>query len=220
MRAIGTALFGLAIAASTNAWANIMAIAPTDFLPNAQVITFETGTTELPTLPGVTFLGEAPSDTSPWYSGSGNFNGFFGNQGWSNEVSSTYSDLGIQFAMPVQAVGGYVGNIPNFTNQHPTVVTVELFDTSLTSLGTVSVSLPATLNAPVFFGFTADAPIARFRMTGNNTGFFSVDNFTFGSLQSHQVPEPGDTLVLTFIGTGVIFSLRASRLRPAIERVD
>lgn len=205
-------MLGLAIAASTETRADIMPITPSDFAPSAQVITFETGTTELPTVPGVTFLDTPPSDPSPWYGGSATLSGgFFGNQNWANVVSATYSDLGIQFATPVLAIGGYVGNISNFLNQHPTAVTVQLFNSSLTSLGTVSVSLPATLNAPVFFGFTADAPIARFRVTGNNTGFFGVDNFTFGSLEGQRVPEPGSTLFLGLIGAGAIFSLRLSK---------
>ena len=205
-------LLCFAVAAFTETRANIIAVSPSDFAPSAQVITFETGTTALPTVPGVTFLDTPSSDISPWYGGSATLSdGFFGNQNWANLVSATYSDLGIQFATPVQAIGGYVGNIPNFLNQHPTAVTVQLFDSSLTSLGTVSVSLPPTLNSPVFFGFTADAPIARFRMTGNNTGFFGVDNFTFGSLKAQGVPEPGSTLVFGLIGAGTVFSLRRSK---------
>jgi hypothetical protein len=162
------------------------------------VITFETGSTGLPSVPGVTFL------SSGSYGSSGNFDGFFGTQGWSNTVSVTYADLGAQFNPTVQAVGGYVGRIPNFTNEHASRVTVELFNSSLASLGTASVDLLPAFNSPVFFGFRADEPIARFRMTGNNTGFFSVDNFTIGS-----VPEPASsTLLLVAIA---ILQVRAKR---------
>src|SRR5262245_31741306 len=206
MRRIWFVVIALVIVGSTEVRADLIAITPSDFAPSAQVITFETGSTGLPTVPGVTFLFTTPSLTQ-WYGSSANFSGFFGAQGWSNLVSTTYSDLGIGFATPVQAIGGYVGRIPNFTGQHPPAVGVELFDGPLTSLGTASIALPPAFDSPVVFGFTADSPIARFRMTGNNSGFFSVDNFTFGSLQTQAVPEPS-TLALALIGVGVLLGGR------------
>jgi hypothetical protein len=138
---------------------------------------------------------------------SGNFNGFFGSQGWSNTVSSTYGDLGAQFSPTVQAVGGYVGRIPNFTKQHPSQVVVELFNSSLTSLGTATINLPAAFNSPVNFGFRADEPIARCRMTSNNTGFFSVDNFTFGA-----VPEAASSTFMV-VAIGALMTGRGRRRR-------
>ena len=174
---IGIAIGAMVLANALVSQATIVPVV--QFAPGAQVITFETGSTGLPSVPGVTFLNTPP------YGSSGNFSGFFGSQGWSNTVSVSYYDLGAQFSPPVQAVGGYVGRIPNFTNKHAPQVTVELFNSALVSLGTASIDLPAAFNSPVFFGFRADEPISRFRMTGNNTGFFSVDNFTVGS-----VPEP------------------------------
>jgi hypothetical protein len=200
----------LAIAAASpavNVQGEITPINPSDF-DNPQIITFETGSTELPHIPGVTFLDTPPSDTMPWYGGSCNFDGFFGMQGWSNLVSSTYSELGLQLATPVQAVGGYVGWIPNFTMQNPATVLVELFDASHVSLGTAQITLTPAYNSPVFFGFTASEPIAGFRMTGNNTGFFSVDNFTYGAL----VPEP-DTFALAGIGIMLLVSRQTNKCR-------
>jgi hypothetical protein len=182
---------GVMLAGAPASRASLTPILQSEFLPGSQVVTFETGSTGLPVVPGLTFLFMDP------YWSSGNPHGFFGSEGWSNTVSSTYEDLGAQFSPTVQAVGGYVGRIPNFANQHPSQVVVELFNSSLVSLGTVSINLPPAFNSPVFFGFRADEPIARFRMTGNNSGFFSVDNFTFGS----TVPEPAwSTLVLVGIG--------------------
>ena len=138
----------------------------------------------------------------PWYGGSCNFEGFFGIQGWSNLVSATYSELGLQLATPVQAVGGYVGWIPNAAMQNPAIVLVELFNASHISLGTEQITLTPSYNSPVFLGLTASEPIAGFRMTGNDTGFFSVDNFTYGAL----VPEPSTVALisLTGLGAGVI----------------
>jgi hypothetical protein len=192
--------------------AALVPVSQSEFGPGAQVVTFETGSTGLPAVPGLTFLSSGPS-SSTWYGSSGNFSGFFDNQGWSNTVSTTYGDLGAQFDPTVQAVGGYVGRIPNFTNQHPSQVTVELFNSSLVSLGTASINLPASLNSPVFFGFRADEPIARFRMTGNNTGFFSVDNFTFV-----PVPEPASP-VLVLAGVAMLqMRRRRSNVRSSTER--
>jgi hypothetical protein len=187
--------------------AALIPVSQSDFAPGAQVVTFETGTTALPVVPGLTFLNSGPS-SSPWYGSSGDFSGFFGAEGWSNTVSSTYGDLGAQFNPAVQAVGGYVGQIPNFTNRNASQVTVELFNASLDSLGTASINLPAGFNSPVFFGFRADQPIARFRMTGNNTGFFSVDNFTFGS-----VPEPASPLLVITAGMAMLQMRRSRRPR-------
>jgi len=182
-----------------NGWANastLTAISSSSFAASAQVINFDTGTTELPAVPGVTFLGTS-EDFPPWYGGDAAFPGFFGTQGWGNLASTTYSELGLDLATPVQAIGGYVGkssstSFPNF--QHPSQVEVELFDSSNNSLGTATIQLPATLGSYVFFGFTADEPIAGFRMTGNDTGFFEVDDFTYGALL--PVPEPSNIVLL------------------------
>jgi hypothetical protein len=218
MKHIGFVIVTLASVGASTARADLIAIGPGDFAPDVQVITFETGSTGLPTVPGVTFLQTTPS-FSPWFGSSANFTGFFGAQGWSNVVSVSYSDLGIDFATPVQAIGGYVGRIPNFAGQHPPEVIVELFDSTLTSLGTASITLPPAFNSPVFFGFTADSPIARFRMTGNNSGFFGVDNFTFGALQTQIIPEP-QALSLAAIGVGLLCAARATarRFRSSLNR--
>jgi PEP-CTERM motif len=194
---------------SSDAWAALNSITQSGFASDANIITFETGSTVLPIVPGVSFLNTSSSQ-SPWYDSSSNFTGFFGSQGWSNIIGTTYSDLGVTFAAPVQAIGGYVGRIPNFANQHPPSVVVELFDSSLASLGTASITLPPAFNSPVFFGFTADSLIASFRMTGKNLGFFGVDNFTYGSLR--PVPEPA-TLTLLALGAVGLLAIRRRLVR-------
>jgi hypothetical protein len=188
------------LAGAPVSWASLTPILQSDFLPGSQVVTFEAGSTGLPSVPGLTFL------QTGQYGSSGNFNGFFGSQGWSNTVGPTYDDLGAQFSPTVQAVGGYVGRIPNFKNQHPSKVVVELFNSSLISLGTASIDVPPAFNSPVFFGVRADEPIARFRMTSNNAGFFSVDNFTFGS----TVPEPASS-TSAIVGIGALLIRRGRR---------
>jgi hypothetical protein len=175
--------------------AGLIPITASQFAPGAQVIDFETGSTALPVIPGVTFLFTPPT-TSPFFAGGAEFNSFgpsFGAQTWENEISTTYSELGLDFTNPVEAIGGYVAKVPNFLNTNPADVVVQLFDSSHNSLGSATITLNATLNSPVFFGFTASEPIARFTISGNNAGFFGVDNFTYGSLSA--VPEPS-TLAL------------------------
>ncbi len=177
------------------------------------MITFETGTTMLPSIPGITFLFTPPSQTSPWFDGAAEFDHFFfgnfGQQNWQNQVSGTFSDLGIDFASPVQGIGGWVGKVPNFLNEYPTQVVVDLYNSSLVSLGTATITLNPTVNVPVFFGFTADQPIARFTISGNipgnPSGFFGVDNFTYGPV----IPEPSSLVMGT---TGLLTILAARRI--------
>jgi hypothetical protein len=182
--------------------ADLTPVTISQFAPGDPVITFETGTTALPVIPGVTFLQQPPSSTSPWFNSDAEFNSFgpgFGAQTWTNLVSTTYSGLGLDLATPVQAIGGYVAKVPNFADQSPATVTVELLGGAQNSLGTATITLNATVNSPVFFGFTASAPIAGFRMTGDTPGFFGVDNFIYGSLQSvPSVPEPSSALAVGF----------------------
>ena len=204
----------LTVALSGEASATIISILPGDFAPGATVIDFETGTTALPSVPGVTFVDEGNPMSPPWFDGSGNFEGFFGNQGWSNLISATYSDLALEFATPVQAVGAWVGRIPNFANEHPPQVDVELFDAQDVSLGSDSISLPMAFDTPVFFGFTADAPIARLEIRGNNMGFFSADNVTIGNLAA--VPEPASLALCGIVSLALL--RRRQRRRPERSR--
>jgi hypothetical protein len=217
MRRTALVMLALVMAGSTGARGALIAVGQSEFADGATVITFETGTTGTPTVPGMTFL-ETSLISSPWYRGSAIFTGFFGDQSWSNNVNATtYSELGVDFATPVQAIGGYVGRIWNIRDMHPSSVVIELFDSALVSLGTASISLPTALGSPVFFGFTADRGISRIRISGNNAGFFAVDNFTFGPLQPAAVPEPS-ALALAVIGLGVLAGGRMARARRAGRR--
>jgi hypothetical protein len=201
---VAVAVLGLVLGMARGGEAALISVAPGDFDASATVITFETGSTALPSVPGATFVTEGAVGSPGRFSGSGNFSGFFGAQGWSNLVSTTYSNLALAFTSPVQAVGGYVGRIPNFTDEHPSAVVVELFDSSLASLGSATIGIPAAFNSPVFFGFTADAGISRLEIRVNNSGFIGVDNVTFGTL---VVPEPS---TLAMGGTAALFGLGAA----------
>jgi hypothetical protein len=192
--------------------AAIFSVSPGDFLPGKTVIGFETGSTGLPSVPNVTFLSEGFGSPSTWFDSSANFEGFLGSdQGWSNLTSLDYSNLGIRFTTPVEAVGAYVGRIPNFRNAHPPSVTVRLYDASLTLLGSQSISIPAAFNSPVWFGFRASAPISRLEIRVNNAGFIGADFVTFGNVTgSPEIPEPATLLLF---GLGALGVGGASRFR-------
>jgi hypothetical protein len=212
-RQFGVAALGVAVAlllgGAEAARAGLIPVSASQFAPGDPVLGFETGSTLLPNVPGVTFLQEPPSSTSTWYLGNSGFDSFgpsFGQQDWENEVSATYSALGFDLATPVEAIGGYVAKIPNFQNTNPTSVTIEFVDSSDNSLGTATVNLNATLNSPVFFGFTAGAPIAGLRIIGNGAsggGFFGADNIVYGDIApaATAVPEPAS---LTLLGLGAL----------------
>ncbi len=193
--------------------ASLMTVAaPSAFVPGTPVITFETGSTNLPTVPGVSFLGTEPGN-APWFSGVADFPGLIGVQSWSNLVSAgdyPYSELGLTLATPVEAIGGYVGKPPhNLNSSDATQVTFELFDSSGNSLGTDTISLPSQ-GKDVWFGFTASEPIATFTASGNDTGFFMIDNFTYGSV--FPTPEPS-TWVQLVTAFGVLCGWQLIRLR-------
>src|SRR4029079_7655522 len=110
-------------------------------------------------------------------------------------VSAKYSNLGAKFNPPVQAVGGWFGQIPNFTNSKPSKIEVRVFDKDWLLVGDNIVNLIPALNSPVWVGYKSDTLISRVEYRVNqfpDAGFFSGDNLTFGN----AVPEPS-TIALT-----------------------
>lgn len=192
--------------------AAIFSVSPGDFLPGKTVIGFETGSTGLPSVPNVSFLSEGFQNPATWFDGTSNFSGFLGSaQGWSNVTSTNYSNLGIQFTTPVEAVGAYVGRIPNFRNAHPSQVSVWLYDSTQSLVLAQSISLPTAFNSPVWFGYRSTTLISRLEIRVNNAGFFGADFVTFGNVTGPQeIPEPA-TLVL--FGLGALGVGGASRFR-------
>lgn len=211
LRAFGAVALGIL---APSASADLIPIDPGAFQPGATVIDFETGSTGLPSVPGVTFVDEGKPGGPGYFAGSGNFAGFFGDQGWSNLVSTTFSDLALEFATPVEAVGAYVGRIDNYLDEHPSEVVVELFDAASVSLGSRTIVIPAAFDSPVWFGYRADAAIARLEIRVNNAGFIGVDNVTFGA----AVPEPS-SIALVGLGFGLL-GLAARRVRRSSATAD
>lgn len=184
-----------------------------DFSSSAAIIDFEGPTTALPVIPGVTFPQEGPINGPGWFASTTSFtNTFFGNKVFANLVSSAFSDLAIEFATPVQAVGGWVGQLRNFLTANPETITFSIFGAN-GLLEEVEVLLPVLgFSTPAFVGLRSDAGITRVEWRNGNTGFFGVDNVIYGAA---AVPEP-QTWLLTLAGLGLLgFVASRSRQSPA-----
>jgi hypothetical protein len=182
--------------------ARAVSITPSDFAPGASVITFETGTTAPPTIPGVAFIefGGFGGSSSAKFVGAE-----FGNQAYGDLVGSTFTDLAIQFTTPQPAIGGWVGKITNFLNNAADQMTLKVYGPTTTNLlETLPVTLPSQLDVPVFAGIARPEGIARIEWVGGNTGFFGIDNVKYGAL----VPEPTSCVTITMMGAALAVSRR------------
>ncbi len=165
-----------------------VSINSTQFLSGASVIDFEEGnTTALPDIEGVTFVREGLS-----FSGSKNFDGYFGEKSFSNLVSSNYTNLAIEFDNPQQAVGSWVGQIPNTTNTMPEYIRFAVYDADSNLLAEGKLDMALELNNWSFIGFASDEGISRVEWLVDNQGFFGVDNITYGAA---VVPLPPSGLL-------------------------
>lgn len=171
--------------------ASAVPIAAGDFLPGATVVDFETGSSSLlPVVPGVSF----PDTTAPLFRGNSLFGSpaLFGAQSYTNfSISETFSDLAIVLDTSAQAMGAWVGQNVGSSTSIATSITVSVFDESSNLLEQIAVVLPARGQPGLFVGFASSAGIARMEWRGSNTGFFSVDNITFG-----PIPEPSSALMI------------------------
>jgi len=204
-------LAGLTIAASTwfasTARADILT-SPNAFSPSDSVITFEGDSTNLPNIPGVQFPfsaiiggsgfgGVAPTVT----------NGLFGRQVYGNLLyPGGYSDLAITFSSPQEAVGAYAGKAGDSTNKMASSLQVRVFDASNNLLDSTTLVLNPVIGGKPFsfVGFYEPAGISRIEWLGGNTGFFGVDNVTYGA----ATPEPTS---LTIAGLGIALLLSRRR---------
>jgi len=202
-------LVGLAVAASACWFASTtradILTSPNAFSPSNSVMTFE-GIGSF-NIPGVQF----PSN----FNGTTGFDGdgststdLFGSGIYGNLFSSTdhYSDLAITFSSPQQAVGAYAGKVHNFLNKNASSLRVSVFDASNNLLDTTTLALnPVIGGQPIsFVGFYEPAGISRIEWAGGDTGFFGVDNVTYGT----TAPEPTS---LTIAGVGIALLLSRRR---------
>jgi hypothetical protein len=141
----------------------------------------------------VTFV-DTSSDTIPYFGGDVAFGSpaLFGAQSYCNFSGPTYSDLAIVLAVPVPAVGAWVGQSVGTLPDTATMLTVAVFDGSDILLEQTKVALPPKGQPGLFVGFARPEGIGRVEWQGGNTGFFCVDNITFNG----AVPEPSAVLLL------------------------
>jgi len=184
---VGLFVVLVALGAVAQAWT--VAIDPADIAPGASVIDFETGSTGLPTSPDYSFSAIWPNGGTSAFGSE-----FFGAQHYGNTtIVPLYSQMRLTLAAPTEAIGAWVGQMPNFRDEHVSLLDVSIYDNSFVLLTTVTVPLPLLGEPPVFVGFASDQGIRRLLMTGNDTGFFGADNITFGEF---NIPEPAGILCL------------------------
>ncbi|HEV7925684.1 MAG TPA: fibronectin type III domain-containing protein [Verrucomicrobiae bacterium] len=139
-----------------------------EFSTNDSVITFETGSTGLPSISGVSFSG-----------GDATFGTYgFGDQYFGNLNGATYLD--VYFAQPQQAVGAYMVDDEYFGGV--TGVIEVVYDQSNNVIETVSANFPPWGSTPGFLGLgepTAQIYRAEWQYIGS--GYFGVDNVTYGT---------------------------------------
>ena len=191
---LASALMTIAFSMESNA-VNITSSA---FAPGDTVVTFETGTTALPGISGVSFGG---GDATFSFSGNCFGSQYFGNL----STAGGYTYLDVYFTQAQQAVGAYLVKL----NSSVTGVTEVLYDSSGDILDSASENYPASGQPLAFLGlgeYTSDISEVEWRYNGN--GFFGVDNLTYGVA---AVPEPASYALL---GVGILV-LGAARVRRA-----
>jgi hypothetical protein len=170
-----------------NASASI--ITQSAFSANDNVITFETGSTALPNIPGLSF-GLAPQDA-----GDATFanirvntfgNQFFGNL--SGSFTEGYSYLAIAFSTPQPAVGAYI--LKQFSGQ-PTSLISTVYDSHgapIESATTPFAAFDVPASQLPFVGLYEPSGISKivWSFPTGQAGYYGVDNVIYGS----AVPEP------------------------------
>jgi len=191
-------------------------IGPGAFAPGATVVDFEgQSSTALPSVPNLEFVREGNPNQPGWLAGSAPFiDSLFGENLYGNLVSTSFSDLAVEFTTPVGAAGAWVGQIQNFLDTSAPSLTVAAFGLGGALLEEVVVDLPAPNTGPVFVGFAATDGIARLEWRGGNTGFFGVDDITFGdAAPSAAIPEPSAALLFLLGGSAVLPAVGVGRRR-------
>jgi len=200
-------LWAWAIIGSASASAATYSITPDDFGPDASVITFETGTTQLPRIPGVTFKEDGSMIPGTHFNGTATFirspqidPAFFGQQLFSNTWWSApgYSNLGIVLPDGTHSVGAWIGTSFGASSQFSKAeqIAVRILDANNQLLASTIVDASKTTAADpfLFVGFASDTEIRTIEwlIVGDTRqlGIFGVDNVTFSPT---AVPLPPAT---------------------------
>ena len=174
---------GLVGSALSAPQAGVRLLGPSTFA-DAATIDFETGTTGLPDVVGVSFLDTVVNDTQ-FFGGHAAFDStFFGDQVFGNVSSVVFSDIGLAFDAPIAGLGFWVGQFDNFLNESAARVTFRALDAGGGLLYETPIDIPGVAQGPLFVGLSSDVPIARVEWIGGDSGFFAVDNVAC------IVPEP------------------------------
>jgi len=163
------------------------------FSSSDPVITFETGSTALPTISGLQFSGGDASFS--YYSFQ-----CFGSQ-YFGDLNEGYLD--IYFTQPQQAVGAYIVNA-----QYGTGVIEVVYDQSNNVIETESALFPVWGAPPVFLGIgEPTAQIYRVEWQCIGGGYFGVDNVIYGgAVGLSQMPNIPTGLTATLQGSHVLLN--------------
>ena len=167
------------------------------------ILTFETGSTLLPSINGLTLTGGDSTFENTNYNPNNICIGkqYFGNLDQGG-VGLTYLD--ITFKQPQQAIGAYIINADN--NNKVTGVMEVIYDQSNNVLESESQAYPGSAKPPVFLGIgltNTNIYKVEWRYTGP-AGFFGVDNVTYQPgppqqiLSNSQVSAISNSISLTF----------------------
>jgi hypothetical protein len=161
---------------------HLIPIEPDNFAPGATVVDFENlpGTT-LPVVPNLQFVRTSGSEMR-WFAGKVSVEGSLFGEAYMINLATTrmYAELAIEFETPVEAVGAWVKKVPNFRDESPQSLTVVTVDPYLNTIRR-RVSLPEVDGEPRFVGFSSEDGIVRFEWLGHDSGWFGVDEITFGA---------------------------------------
>jgi hypothetical protein len=186
--------------------------------PNPSIVTFETHSTALPSVPGLTFVDTTLQSSGPNFGGASSSNyytTYFGSQHFGNlSTFRGYTSLAIDFADPQAAVGAYLQRASNSVND-PGKITTLVYGKNGALLESTTTTLPsATSGTTVFVGFSESAGISRIVWEPTTSGHIGVDNVTYSALVA--VPEPASLLLLVL--GGVVFAGR--RLHGSLRRTS
>lgn len=165
------------------------------------VIDFETGSTALPSVPGVTLAPYGFGADSTFSTV------LFGRQVYGNiSGPGGYSDLFASFSPLVTEVGAWGRRFSSSSG--PTQLTVNVYGPTNNLLETAILS--NTTPTPSFVGFIEPQGISKVEWLGGNQGFFAIDNITYGG---PPVPEPTAGAVCAVCAATALSGATARRRR-------
>jgi hypothetical protein len=198
--------------------AQAVPIQASEVCAGSTVVDFETGSTLLRTVAGMTYAFGGLNGQPDWFDGDAPpvnmspFGGaFFEQQIMANLVGLSFSHLAVAFSPPVEAFGAYTGAIAAAPTL-PHTLTIGAFDVHGTLISSEIVPLSQPGTPAAFHGLSYLPGIARVEWRGGNAGFFGVDNLTFGdSCVATALPVRGYTVLSLAIVSILVIAYRRYR---------